>query len=90
MALGIPTVATAIGANFRIIENGVSGFLVNSEKEWIRALSNLIENAELRKQMGMAARKRVTELYSIKANTKKYMDVIESVMTGRSSRTPSL
>ena len=25
MALGIPTVATAIGANFRVIENGVSG-----------------------------------------------------------------
>ncbi|MDB5271908.1 MAG: hypothetical protein JWO58_275, partial [Chitinophagaceae bacterium] len=31
MALGIPTVATAIGANFRVIEDGISGMLVNTE-----------------------------------------------------------
>ena len=27
MAAGVPTIATAIGTNFRIIENGVDGFL---------------------------------------------------------------
>src|SRR5690606_2998172 len=28
MAVGIPTIATAIGANFRVIEEGESGYLV--------------------------------------------------------------
>ena len=36
MAPGIPTIATATGTNFRVIENVTSGYLVNSEEERIR------------------------------------------------------
>jgi glycosyltransferase involved in cell wall biosynthesis len=79
MALGIPTVATAIGTNFRVIENNVSGFLVNSEDEWIRVLSELICNAELRERIGSAARKRIVDLYSLEANAEKYNGVLKSV-----------
>jgi glycosyltransferase involved in cell wall biosynthesis len=79
MALGIPTVATAIGANFRVIENNVSGFLVKSDDEWYDAIQRLIENAELRRRIGVTARKRIEELYSIKANAKRYLNVIESL-----------
>ncbi len=55
MALGIPTVATAVGANFRVIEDGVSGFLVRSDSEWIDALSRLIDDPELRLRIGQNA-----------------------------------
>jgi glycosyltransferase involved in cell wall biosynthesis len=79
MALGIPTVATAVGANFRVIENNVSGFLVDCDDEWIRVLSELICNAELRRQVGSAARKRVVDLYSIDANVGRYAAVLRSV-----------
>ncbi|MCB0777918.1 MAG: glycosyltransferase family 4 protein, partial [Chitinophagaceae bacterium] len=34
MAMGIPTVATSIGTNFRVIQDGESGFLVKDENEW--------------------------------------------------------
>jgi glycosyltransferase involved in cell wall biosynthesis len=78
MALGIPTVATAIGANFRVIENGVSGFLVHSEEEWLDALSRLIKDSQLRKKVGLAARQRVVELFSVKANIKKYLSVLNT------------
>jgi len=77
MALGIPTIATAIGANFRVIENNVSGFLVKSNEEWYDAIGKLIENAELRRQISMAGRKRIEQLYSIKENAKKYLEAIE-------------
>ena len=76
MALGIPTVATAIGANFRVIENGVSGFLVKEKVEWIQALSELIENPELRKEIGLNGRKRVENLFSIEANKRKYLNIL--------------
>lgn len=79
MSLGIPTVATAIGANFRVIENNVSGFLVESMEEWLNALSNLIENPILRRKMGIAARKRVEDFYSIKANRKHYLAAFQEV-----------
>lgn len=76
MALGIPTVATGIGANFRVMENNVSGFLVQTEDEWVEALAKLIDDAELRRRIGTEARKRVENLFSIKANKEKYLAII--------------
>jgi glycosyltransferase involved in cell wall biosynthesis len=79
MALGIPTVATAIGANFRIIDNGVSGYLVNSDDEWLTILSSLLSNFELRKQIGKKGRERVVESYSISANKSVYLEIFHKV-----------
>lgn len=79
MALGIPTVATAIGANFRVIENGRSGFLVKTEEEWLATLRELLRNAPLRKRLGEEARSRVEQLYSVQANQPIYLSVFERV-----------
>ena len=79
MALGIPTVATAIGTIFRVIDNGISGFLVKTEAEWVQRLSQLIENPELRRQIGENARQKVVNEFSIKANSQKYLAVFESL-----------
>jgi glycosyltransferase involved in cell wall biosynthesis len=79
MALGIPTVATAIGANFRVMENGVSGFLVLSEEEWLDKLSALISDAGLRKDMGEKARTRVENFYSVKANAPVYLGILDKL-----------
>ncbi len=80
MAVGVPPVATAIGANFRVIENEVSGFLVNNQEEWLTALKKLIENPNLRQQMGTASRKRVEDYYSLYANQSAYLKAIEEVI----------
>ena len=79
MALGIPTVATAVGANFRVIENGVSGYLVNSEDEWVEKLSMLIADPLLRRSIGEAARKKVEAKFSIKANASSYLQILNEV-----------
>src|SRR6185503_15091134 len=34
MAIAVPVVATAYGTNFRVMEDGVQGFLAKDEKEW--------------------------------------------------------
>ena len=80
MALGIPTVATAIGANFRVIENGVSGFLVNSENEWFTQLAALIVDSDLRRQIGEGGRARVKKYYSVRANRLVYVKILEEVL----------
>ena len=80
MALEIPTVATAIGANFRVIEDGISGFLVNDEAAWKERLIQLLNDAQLRKQLGTEARKRVEALYSINANRSHYLNCIQQVI----------
>ena len=78
MALGIPTVATSIGANSRVIKDGEDGFLVNTNEEWISALSKLIEDNQLREKIGKAARLKVENQFSIKANKKTYLEILKS------------
>ncbi len=83
MALGIPTIATAIGANFRIIENEKNGFLVEIEdvKFWYNRIEQLINSKNLRNELGTEGRKTVEEKYSIEANKQKYLSVINSVLS---------
>jgi glycosyltransferase involved in cell wall biosynthesis len=79
MALGIPTLATAIGANFRVIEDGVSGFLVRTDDEWVEKLSALMTDPMLRDTIGRKGRERVERLYSVRANIPNYLGVFSKV-----------
>lgn len=80
MSLGIPVVATAYGTNFRIMENGVQGFLAQDDQEWVDRIVQLIDDVELRKRMGAAGRKTVVDLFSIKANFPKYFNAFKTVV----------
>ena len=79
MAKGIPTVATAIGTNFRVIEHNVSGVLVNTDQEWVDALTELINNKAKRKYLGENAAERVETLFSVNANKDKYLQILDSL-----------
>lgn len=83
MALGIPPVCSAIGTNFEIISDGKDGFLARSDKEWFEKISLLIENKELRKKIGIEARKKVEKKYSVKVNAPRYLNVIKEVYSER-------
>jgi glycosyltransferase involved in cell wall biosynthesis len=79
MALGIPTVASAVGANFRVIEDGLSGLLVNSLDEWEDRILRLAGDPELRRRIGTKARERVEQIFSIKVNRDRYLNVLKFV-----------
>lgn len=80
MALGVPTIATAIGANFRVIEDNVSGFLVKDDDEWLNRLKELLRDIELQKNIGQNGRRRVENLFSVRANTSKYLEVFSHAL----------
>lgn len=82
MALGIPTIATGIGANLRIIENGVNGFLVpiNQNNEWKEKIEQLILDEKLREKIGKTGRKTIEEKYSVQANKHKYLTIFNSLL----------
>ena len=79
MALGIPTVASAVGMNFTVIEDGISGFLVKNDREWITTITRLIDDPALRERIGKASRSRVLETYSVKANQPTYLSIFKEV-----------
>jgi glycosyltransferase involved in cell wall biosynthesis len=78
MAVGLPVVATAIGANYRIIDHGKTGFLVKTKQEWVEQLETLIADAALRKKIGTAARQNVVENYSINSTAPVYLSIIDA------------
>jgi glycosyltransferase involved in cell wall biosynthesis len=78
MACGVPTIMSAVGVNKEIVQNGVNGFLANTDEEWVDKLCLLIENETLRKEMGMAGRNRVIEKYSVEANKDRYFEVFSN------------
>lgn len=59
MYFGIPVVAFSNAAEAEIIENNVSGILVNTEEEYINAIEYLYQNPEERVRMGQNARSHV-------------------------------
>ncbi|MBL7196546.1 MAG: glycosyltransferase family 4 protein [Candidatus Omnitrophica bacterium] len=79
MSVGVPTVASCVGGNREIIEDGINGFLTSSEEEWIEKLSLLIENPQLRQKLGIAGRKTVEERYSLNINAPRFMEVLNKV-----------
>ena len=80
MAIGIPVVATAYGTNYRIMEHGVHGFLAFTEEEWLKSLSTLVNDIDMRRRMGTEGRKRVEEMFSVEANFQKYFKVFETAL----------
>jgi glycosyltransferase involved in cell wall biosynthesis len=80
MALGIPTVATPLGSNPEVIQHGVTGFLANSEDEWIEYLSLLIRDHKLRVGMSHAAAQAAQEKYSLGSNTPKIIEAFRAAL----------
>jgi glycosyltransferase involved in cell wall biosynthesis len=75
MALGIAAVASPVGVNKTIIEHGVEGYLCNTDDEWIRCLSELLQDAEKRKAFGQKGRKKIEKLYSLDANASNFLSL---------------
>ena len=80
MSLGIPAIMTNVGVNKEIIEDGVNGFLAESDDEWIDKLSILIENKDRRKDMGNKGITTITEKYSVIANRELYLNCFLSLI----------
>jgi len=83
MSMGIPCVCSPVGVSKEIIRDGVNGFLAGTDDEWIKKLSLLIEDPELRRRLGMAGRKTVEERYSVKVNAPKYLEIFKRVYEER-------
>jgi len=67
MAVGAAPVASPVGVNQEILQDGETGYLALTTAEWKDRLARLIEDETLRLRMGCAGRERVEQAYSVKA-----------------------
>lgn len=73
MALGIPTVVSAVGANIDAVPNGKTGYVCASEEEWYLRLKELLQDADLRAAMGQKGRDWVEQQYSVAAHKATFL-----------------
>ena len=77
LSLGIPAIASPIGVNKIIVDDGVNGYLCSNKEEWIKALTTLVEDESLRSQMGMDGREKVLKNYSIQSQTSNFLNLFD-------------
>ena len=76
MAVGVPYVATPVGASAEIGEPGQTHLFASSDDEWYLALESLISDSETRRRMGAAGRRHVTEHYKLSKHADKLADAL--------------
>jgi len=79
MASGCACIATEVGGNRFLIQNSVSGFLFPpGDREALKShLRRLIEDDDKRNSLGVAARKRIEEVFDWKVVGEKYQDLFK-------------
>ncbi len=79
MACGRASVASPVGVNTRIIQDGKTGFLASTSDGWIKALNALAENEDRRRAMGEAGRSDVESQYSVQVTTPRLAALLHEV-----------
>jgi len=79
MAMEIPCISTYIAGIPELIRDGVEGLLVpaSSEEKLASAMKMLLDDAQLRRRLGAAGRKRVLSLHDLATNTRTLADALE-------------
>jgi len=83
MMAGKPVVAPRIPGLNEVVESGKTGFLVEPDRletEFPEAVARLLDNPELRIQMGQAGRQRALALFERERIVRRIIDVYEKML----------
>ncbi len=88
MAAGKPVVATEVGGNPEIVEDGVTGFLVppGQEEPMAARIGCLLNDPSLRSRMGASGRARIEAEHSMTGMIRTYSDLYKDLWAGRGGR----
>jgi glycosyltransferase involved in cell wall biosynthesis len=81
-ALGIPVLATDVEPYRDFVIDGVTGFLIRRDHEWMHRLRDLINDEAMRTEMGVKARELASQ-YTIEKGWKQWESAYQSALAGR-------
>lgn len=85
MAASIPVMASPVGANRTIVQDGRNGFLAADDGEWIDKLEMLYRSPELRRSMGDAGRTLAEECFSLETTAPRLAQLLRCAANKRVS-----
>ena len=90
MAMGMPSVCSAIDGNLEAVDDGETGFIfpVNDHESLADKLLPLIRNEKLRREMGEKARARAKEKFDMRHLARAYEELYMELV-GNQSATPA-
>lgn len=82
MATALPIIATNIGGNPELIEDGVNGYLVpcNDPEKLAEAIVKLTESSNTRSLMGKASLIKISEQFNWDSTVEKYVNVYDELL----------
>lgn len=80
MALGIPAVASPLGSNPDVVEEGATGFLAEGDDQWRARLDQLIADPELRSRLGARSAEVAHARYTLQANADRIVAAVRSAL----------
>lgn len=82
MACGLPVIASRIGGVVDVVEDGKSGILFEpgDVSGLASAMIRLLQDDELRQRLGLEARKRIVENFSIDRIAEEYIELYEEII----------
>jgi glycosyltransferase involved in cell wall biosynthesis len=85
MATGLPCLASAIGGNTDLVDDGRTGLLLPAEDPgaWASGLIRILEDASLARSWGAAARHRIEEEFALPVVVDRYLDVYRFLLAAR-------
>ena len=79
MAGGLPVIASPVGINRQIVEDGINGYLATSTVDWLVALRTLKHDINKRYEMGQAGRSKAEKLYNLQVTAPKLLTLLSNV-----------
>jgi glycosyltransferase involved in cell wall biosynthesis len=80
MACGIPVLASPVGVTTEIVREGETGFLAPDESTWVERLTQLLDDASLRRRLGAAGRAEAVARWSLSAHAPRFVQILRDAI----------
>jgi glycosyltransferase involved in cell wall biosynthesis len=79
MSLGIPAVASPVGMNLEVIDDGRNGFLPDGETDWIEVLDRLLKDPGKAREIGAEGRRTIERRYALEVVSEQMVEILSSL-----------
>lgn len=79
MACGLPVMASPVGVNSSIVQDGINGFLATEESAWEEGFRRLVSDPALRAHFGLEGRTRAVSDYSLASQAPRLIDLFRDL-----------